>query len=205
VEELKKEGLEVHGVVCHVADPSQRKGLLDFTLGRFSKVDFLVNNAGINPAFVAVINTSESEWDKLFAINLKSAFLLSQEVAPHMMKQQRGSIVFVASYAALKPAAMLGTYSVTKTAMLGLTRVLAAEWVESGIRVNCVCPGVIKTKFSSVLWKEGPTAEMVLRSIPMKRFGEPSEVAATVAFLCSDDASYITGQYISIDGGMASL
>lgn len=204
---LQDKGIAASGLVCHVAQAADRENLIKHALDKYGAIDILINNAGVNPAFGPIIDATESAWDKVFEVNLKAGFLLSREVAKLMAKRGGGTIVFVSSYTGLKPAAGLGVYSVTKTAMLGLTRTLASEWVGMNIRVNAVCPGVIKTDFSSLLWKEedGGAGEALKARIPMGRFGRSEDVAGAVAFLVSDDSTYITGEAILMDGGLARL
>uniref|UniRef100_A0A3Q2PXD7 Dehydrogenase/reductase (SDR family) member 4 n=1 Tax=Fundulus heteroclitus TaxID=8078 RepID=A0A3Q2PXD7_FUNHE len=129
-------------------------------------------------------------------INVKSAFLLTKLVVPHMEKRGGGNVIFVSSVAALGP------YSVSKTALLGLTKALAPELAQSNIRVNCVAPGIIKTRFSSALWENEDIVDEFKKQLSIKRIGEPEEIGGTIAFLCSDEASYITGETITVTGGM---
>lgn len=202
VEELKRENLAVSGMVCHVGKAEDRTRLVQQTVSQFGGVDILVSNAAANPAFGPILDTPESVWDKIFDTNVKSAFYLCKEVVPHMEKRGGGSVVFVSSYAGYTPVELLGAYSVSKSALLGLTKALVPQLSTLNIRVNCVAPGVIKTKFSEPLWKNPGLKDVVMQMIPMHRFGEPSEISGVVSFLCSDDASYITGETTVIAGGM---
>ncbi|XP_014243378.1 dehydrogenase/reductase SDR family member 4 [Cimex lectularius] len=205
VEQLRNTGLEsVSGIVCHVGNKQDRINLFKHAEERFGGVDILVSNAAVNPAVGPVLESSEDVWDKIFDINVKSAFMLSQEALPYLRKRGGGSIVYVSSIAGYQPFDILGVYSVSKTALLGLTKAASSDLALENIRVNCVAPGIIKTKFSSALHESEETHEALLSHIAMKRLGKPSEIASTVAFLVSDDASYITGETIIISGGMAS-
>ncbi|KAI0235131.1 Dehydrogenase/reductase SDR family member 4 [Lamellibrachia satsuma] len=204
VHRLKAQKLSVSGIVCHVGDGDARKNLVEQTVKEQGGVDILVSNAGINPAFGPILDTSDSAWDKILAINVKVGCLLAKEVVPHMKIRGGGSIVFVSSIVSYVPSQFLGAYSVSKTALLGLTKVLAEECAPEGIRVNCLAPGFIKTSFSSALWKNEQLNKDLINSIPMKRLGEPEECAGTVSFLVSDDARYITGETIVVSGGMTS-
>jgi len=179
VAELKSQGITAIGLVCHVADQKQRADLIDETLNKFGKIDILVNNAAVNPAYGPIFDIQESAWDKIFEVNLKAPMLLSREVAKHMAKNKKGSIITISSVGAIQPFQALGAYSISKTALLGLNKVMANEWVSLGIRSNIV--------------------------LPMKRFAEADEIAGIVAFLASDDASYITGEEIIVGGGLARL
>jgi len=143
---------------------------------------------------------SESAWDKLFEINLKASFLLARETVKYM---NDGNIIFISSIAGYFPLPPLTAYGVSKTALIGLTKALATELAPS-IRVNCVAPGIIKTKFSELLWKSDEIASRTLADIPLNRFGEVKDVAGSVAFLCSEDADWITGETIVVAGGVKS-
>eukprot|EP00455_Lapot_gusevi_P026301 TRINITY_DN2776_c0_g1_i3.p1 TRINITY_DN2776_c0_g1~~TRINITY_DN2776_c0_g1_i3.p1 ORF type:complete len:254 (+),score=80.11 TRINITY_DN2776_c0_g1_i3:68-829(+) len=191
----------VHGVVCHIGIAADRKKLVQETVEKFGQIDILVSNVAVNPTMGSTLETDEKTWDKIFDINVKCSFLIAQECVPHM--KNGGSITFVASQAGFTPFALLGAYSVSKTALFGLTKVLAQE-LAPNIRVNCLAPGIIKTRFSVPLWKEDAIAEKALEGIPMRRFGTPAECAGTVAFLASEDASYVTGEIIVVNGGTTS-
>lgn len=143
-------------------------------------------------------------WDKIFDVNVKSSYLLAKEVKPFIKKSGGGSIVFVSSIGGYQPFNLLGAYSVSKTALLGLTKALAIDLMDDKIRVNCVAPGVIETKFAGALYSTEAARESTLQTIPMKRIGKPDEIGGVVAFLCSDDASYMTGESIAAGGGMNS-
>lgn len=203
LEKLKNEGLDVSGTVCHVNKEEDRTKLIHKAVSDYGQLDILVSNAGVNPYFGPMLQTPESAWDKIFDSNVKCAFLLAKEVAPHLEKT-RGSMLFVSSILGFNPSQILGAYSVSKTALLGLVKVLAGECAPMNIRVNGIAPGIIKTAFSSTLTETPAISETILNSIPLKRFGTPSECAGTAVFLSSDDASYITGEIISVTGGMQS-
>ncbi|KAH3770110.1 dehydrogenase/reductase SDR family member 4-like [Dreissena polymorpha] len=202
VKDLQAENLNVEGVVCHVGKAEDRASLIKQTLTKFGGIDLLVSNAAANPTFGPMLDTSESAWDKIFETNVKAAFFLCKEVVPYMEARGGGSIVLVSSFAGYTPMEFLGPYSVSKTALIGLTKALVPQLSTMNIRVNCVAPGVIQTKFSEQLWKNPAVKDMVMQMIPMKRIGDPSEVSGLVSFLCSDDASYITGETTLVTGGI---
>ncbi|XP_015789060.1 dehydrogenase/reductase SDR family member 4 isoform X2 [Tetranychus urticae] len=204
VDELKNQGLDVLGTVCHVSKEEDRKHLIDFTIKEKGAIDYFVSNAAINPVMMPILETGEGAWDKIFEVNVKSAFLLTKAVAPHMEKRGGGSIIYISSIGGYQPLPLIGAYSVSKTALLGLTKAVANETAASNIRVNCICPGIIKTKFSRALWENEGINEEMNRMIPMHRIGKPEEVASLVSFLCSDDASYITGESFVVAGGYYS-
>ncbi|XP_078092339.1 dehydrogenase/reductase SDR family member 4-like [Mustelus asterias] len=202
LEQLRAEGLGVVGTVCHVGKREDREALVSETLRRHGAIDILVSNAAANPFAGRTLDCPEEAWDKIFEINVKGAFLLTKLVAPHMERQGGGSIVLVGSAAGYQPFPAIGPYSVSKTALLGLTKVLANELAPANIRVNCLAPGVIKTKFSSALWSDDSMRQRFEETIAMRRIGEPEECAGTVSFLCSQDAAYITGETIVVAGGL---
>jgi len=204
VSELRKEGLQVHGIKCHVGSADDRKRLFDETIKKYGALDILVSNAAVNPEVGAVLDCSEQAWDKIFEINVKCSFLLAKEALPYIRERKNGSIVFVSSIAGFQPFSLLGAYSVSKTALFGLTKAASQDLASEGIRVNCVAPGIIKTKFSSALYESETAYEAALTTVPMRRLGEPHEISGLVAFLVSDDASYITGETIVAAGGSAS-
>eukprot|EP01102_Stenamoeba_stenopodia_P012609 TRINITY_DN4003_c0_g1_i1.p2 TRINITY_DN4003_c0_g1~~TRINITY_DN4003_c0_g1_i1.p2 ORF type:complete len:154 (-),score=29.32 TRINITY_DN4003_c0_g1_i1:130-591(-) len=151
-------------------------------------------------------------------VNVKAQYIFSVEVVKAMKerypntKNYNMSIVMISSVAGIRPLPMAGFYSVSKTALIGLAKVLGSEWAPLGIRVNAICPGIIKTEFSQPFWhedeaknQEDPTTKRLLKTIPMRRFGESKEIAAVAAMLCSDDGSYITGEHLVASGGLARL
>ncbi|XP_028177363.1 dehydrogenase/reductase SDR family member 4 [Ostrinia furnacalis] len=201
VSSLRKDGINVEGVVCHVANKDQRKKLIETAVNKFGGLDILVSNAAVNPTVDATLETSEEAWDKIFDINVKCSWLLAKDAYPEMLKRGGGSIVFISSLSGYQPIFPLGPYGVSKTALLGLTKAIAGEVVHDNIRVNCVAPGIIETKFASALTESESAREQSLSIVPMKRLGRPEEVAGAVAFLVSDDGSFVTGETIVVAGG----
>lgn len=201
VAKLKEANISVFGQVCHVGKADDRERLISETVSRHGGLDILVSNAAVNPTFGPILDTTEQQWDKIFEINVKAAFLLTKECVPHLEKRKGSSIVFVSSIGGYRPFDLLGPYSVSKTALLGLIPALAPQLHLKGIRVNGIAPGIIRTKFSGALWADESVEEQATAGIPMKRLGEPHECAGAVAFLCSDDASYMTGETIIMAGG----
>lgn len=196
---------QIGGIVCHVGKEEDRSKLVDFTLDKFGAIDILVSNVAVNPYFGSLLDMEESQWDKIFEVNVKAPFMLTQKVVPHMLKNKRpndkGAIVYVSSIAAYAGMSSIGAYSVSKTALLGLNKNVSSELGPEGIRVNLVAPGVIKTKFSTLLWETESTNEHFKASTHLKRLGEADELGGIVSFLCSSDASYITGENIVVAGG----
>jgi NAD(P)-dependent dehydrogenase (short-subunit alcohol dehydrogenase family) len=175
--------------------------LFDSTLAEFRRVDILVNNAATNPVFGPLIDIEEDAWDKIMALNVKGYLFAAQRAARAMTAAGRGAIVNVSSTGGVRASPGLGAYSVSKAAVIMLTRVLARELAPMGVRVNAVAPALIETRFSEVLWKTPEILERYLAATPMGRTGQPEEVAGAVVYFCSDAASYVTGQTLVLDGG----
>lgn len=208
LEQLNQEGLtNVQGMVCHVGKKEDRENLRKFIVDKHEGLDILVSNAAVNPAMGGILDTEESIFDKIYDINVKSAFMLTKEFVPHMANRKGDkAIVYISSIAGYQIMPLISTYSASKTALLGLMRAVAMHCseMESGIRVNCVCPGIIKTKFSDQLTNFGGFQEEFNKVLLIKRMGESPEIASLVTFLCSEEASYISGENFVASGGMYS-
>ncbi|XP_066254223.1 dehydrogenase/reductase SDR family member 4 [Euwallacea similis] len=201
-QKLTNEGLEVTGLVCHVSNAEDRKKLFN-QAKKLGGLDILVSNAGVNPEMGGVLDCSESSWDKIFDVNVKSSFLLAKEALPLLRQSKVGRIIFISSIAGLQPMNALGAYSVSKTALLGLVKAASMQLASEGITVNAVCPGIIATKFSSVITDDG-VKDISLAQIPLGRFGKSEDIGASVAYLASDDGTYVTGENLVVAGGMIS-
>uniref|UniRef100_A0AAA9S8L4 Dehydrogenase/reductase 4 n=1 Tax=Bos taurus TaxID=9913 RepID=A0AAA9S8L4_BOVIN len=174
---LKGEGLSVTGTVCHVGKAEDRERLVATAVKLHGGVDILISNAAVSPFFGSLMDVPEEVWDKILDVNVKATALLTKS---------------------------LGPYNVSKTALLGLTKNLALELAESNVRVNCLAPGLIRTSFSRVLWEDPARQESIKATFQIKRIGKPEECAGIVSFLCSEDASYITGETVVVAGGSLS-
>lgn len=201
VASIKSAGGTARAVLAHAGRAEDIDRLVAATLAEFGRIDILINNAATNPHFGPVLGADTAAWDKTFEVNVRGPFLLTKAVVNGWMYDHGGAIVNVASVGGLRAAPGLGVYNVTKAAMIHLTRQLAFELGERGIRVNAVAPGVIETRFSEVLWKDEERRAAVVATNPMRRTGMPDEVARVVVFLATDEASYINGQVVVIDGG----
>ena len=199
VEEIKAAGGSAAAYKADVSDPEQVKTMFKDIADEYGTVDVLVNNAGITRDGL-LLTMSEENYDDVIRINQKSVFNMTKHVGAVMLRQKRGRIVNLASVAGLygNPGQM--NYSASKGAIIAMTKTSAKELGSRGITVNAVAPGFIKTPMTDKLTEEQRNA--MLAQISMKRYGEPEEVASVVAFLCSDDASYVTGQTIEISGGL---
>lgn len=180
-------------------DPGHQAGAVAKTVEVFGRVDMLVNNTGINPVYGPVVDTDPAAAAKIFAVNVLAPLAWVRHVREAWMGEHGGAVVNVASTAGLRATPGIGMYGVSKAALIRLTTELAAE-LGPGIRVNAVAPAVVKTQFATALY-EG-REEQVTAAYPLKRLGVPEDVAGAVAFLLSDDASWITGQTIVLDGGV---
>jgi len=165
----------------------------------FGKVDVMVNNAGITKDTL-LVRMSEDDWDAVLRVNLKGTFLFSRAVSKHMMKQRSGAIVNIASVIGLIGNAGQCNYAASKAGVIALTKSTAKELASRGVRVNAIAPGFISSKMTDALSQE--VRDQMMANIPLARFGEPSDIAKAVVFLASDEASYVTGQTLSVNGGM---
>jgi len=190
---------------CNVAHKAEVDAALAATLTRFGHVDGLVNNAGIFKA-APFLDITEADWDAVIAVNLKGSFLVGQAVAREMVNRQRGAIVNMSSVNGTLTIPSIASYNASKGAINQLTRVMALSLADQGVRVNAVAPGTIATELAknAVLTSDEAKARIMSRT-PMKRLGEPGEIADVVAFLLSDAASYMTGEIVVVDGGRMTL
>lgn len=198
---LQGEGLSVTGIVCHVGKPEDRERLVTTAVKLHQGIDILVSNAAVNPFFGNLLDVTEEVWDKVLSINVTATAMLIKAVVPEMERRGGGSVVIVSSIGGFVPFPFLGPYNVSKTALLGLTKNYASELASRNIRVNCLAPGIIKTRFSSVLWKDGSKEDMMKERMQIRRLGKPEDCAGIVSFLCSEDASYISGETVVVGGG----
>lgn len=194
-------GTEVLPIAAHSGEIAQLKELLNNTMESFGKVDILVNNAATNPVYGPSLDCNGDAFDKIMQVNVKSPFEFAKLVHPFMKKNGAGSIVNISSIAGSSPDPGLGMYSVSKAALNMLTKVLAKEWGEDGIRVNALSPGLIKTKFSQALWENPKMLEHFTKRLPIARMGSVDEIAALVLYLASDASTYTTGVNFQVDGG----
>ena len=191
-------------IKCDVSKKSDIDSLVKQTIKSFGRIHILVNNAGIYNAKL-LIETDEHDWDSVIDINLKSVFLFSKAVAEHMIKNRiKGSIVNIASIAGEVGIGDSAAYCASKAGVINLTRELSLELSRYNIRVNAIGPGAIKTAMTSFIHNNPKVEKEILLQIPLGRMGQPSEIAKAAAFLVSDDASYITGQTLFVDGGWLS-
>jgi Tropinone reductase 1 len=205
-EDLNDAAVSIEGeTVIFSADVSQRKdidAIAKFINKEYGKVDVLVNNAGTNIR-KAVKDVEDGEFEELINTNLRSGYELTRKIYPSLKKSDQGNVIFMSSVAGLAHLRTGAIYAMSKAAMNQLTKNLAAEWAKDGIRVNAIAPWYIATPLAKQVLQDEDYKKEVLERTPMKRIGEPEEVASVVAFLCSKGAGYITGQTIAVDGGFS--
>ena len=184
---------------AHAGEPEQAEACVDATVEAFGGVDILVNNAATNPYMGPTIDIDLPRHDKTWQVNFRGPVVWSQLAWQRHMKDHGGSIVNIASIGGLSVEPSIGIYNTTKAALIHLTRTLAVELGPSGVRVNAVAPGLVKTDMARALWE--PAEDQLAGHMPLRRLGEPEDIAAAVAFLSSDLASWITGHTLVVDGG----
>ncbi len=194
-------GPAVTPIVCHVGRGDQIKAMVETVMREFGRIDILVNNAGTNVAQAPCLDIDESMFDKMIEINLKSAFRLTQLIAPGMCERGSGSIVNIASISGVRPQFEGLLYSMTKAALIMMTQSYALELGPKGVRVNAIAPGLVQTVMSEYYWKDEARREKRIDNQPVRHLGQPGEIAEVAAMLASDRSSFITGQTVVVDGG----
>ena len=199
--ELKEQGLDALPIACHVGDKAQLQNLVDKTLETWGKIDILVCNAATNPVYGPTHDVSDEAFDKIMGTNVKGTFWLCNMVIPQMVKLGGGSIVLLSSIAGIRASANIGVYGMSKAAEAGLARNLSLEWGPKNIRVNSIAPGLIRTDFAQALLDDPDRLKRVEEKLPLRRVGEPVDIAGVALFLGSAAGAYVTGQTIVADGG----
>lgn len=200
-QDIRAEGGEAIGVAGQVGSIDECKKIFDATIAAYGRVDILVNNAAANPVFGPVENTDERAFNKIMDVNVKAPFELAKLCLPVMQTNGGGSIINISSIGGVSPEQMLGIYSVSKGALISLTKVIAAEWGKYNVRANVICPGLIQTKFSEALWSNDHIMKHMMAQLPLSRVGQPEEIAGLALFLASDASAYCTGSVFIADGG----
>jgi NAD(P)-dependent dehydrogenase (short-subunit alcohol dehydrogenase family) len=199
--ELRGQGLEAIGVACNINYQEQLENLAKTASAEFGKVDILVCNAALNPFFGPSQEIPDEAFDKVMHANIGSVHRLCKLVIPGMAEAGGGAVIIVSSIGGLKGTDALGAYAISKAADMQIARNLAVEWGPKNIRVNCIAPGLVRTDFARALWENPEIYEATVSKYPLRRIGEPDEIAGAAVLLASDAGSFTTGQTIVIDGG----
>ncbi|WP_040260590.1 SDR family oxidoreductase [Pseudomonas massiliensis] len=194
-------GGQATAMACHIGEPEQIQATFAGLRERFGRLDILVNNAATNPQFGHVLDTDSAAFQKTVDVNIRGYFFMSVEAGRLMREQGGGSIINVASINGVSPGALQGVYSMTKAAVISMTKVFAKECAALGIRCNALLPGLTDTRFASALVSNEKILAQALRHIPLGRVAEPSEMAGAVLYLASAASSYTTGTALNVDGG----
>ena len=201
---IREQGGDATAMACHVGEMAQIEQIFGAIQQKFGRLDILVNNAAANPYFGHILDTDLAAYDKTVDVNIRGYFFMSI-AAGKMMKEQGGGVILnTASVNGISPGAMQGIYSITKAAVISMTKAFAKECGPLNIRVNALLPGLTETKFASALTSNEKILKTALRAIPLGRTAQPEEMAGTVLYLVSDASSYTTGTTITVDGGYLS-
>ena len=188
-------------VAANISDKAGLQRLVDESRRAFGRIDCLVCNAASNPYYGPMAGISDDQFRKILDNNIVANHWLISMVAPEMVERGEGSIIIISSIGGLTSSTMIGAYNISKAADFQLARNLAAEFGPSGVRVNCIAPGLIRTDFARALWENPDTLKEVTRTTPMRRIGEPHEIAGAAVYLASPASTFMTGQTIVVDGG----
>jgi len=198
---FKADGLEATGIAANMGSIDDIHALVNKMVEVYGGIDIVINNAAANPVFGPLQDTDERAFDKIIDVNLKGAFELCKKAYPLMKQRGGGSIIHISSIGGLTPEDGIGIYSVSKAAIINLTKAMAQDWGADNIRVNAICPGLIKTRFSQALWDDDETLNRFEKRIPLGRIGQPEDLAGLAVYLSSNAAAYCTGGIYMVDGG----
>jgi len=197
---LTAAGGKAHAVVAHAGVDADQERLVKEAVDVFGRLDIVVANAATNPTFGPVLDADVGVFDKVMQVNVRGPFVLAKAARPHLAAHQVGSLIFISSVGGVSPEPLLGLYSVSKAAVLSLSKVLAKEWGPD-IRSNVICPGIVKTKFAEAIWSNEALVDATIKTQPLPRVAEPEEIAGMALLLASDAGSYCTGGVYLVDGG----
>ena len=199
---IRKSGGDAHVIPCNISRREEVEALISGTTKHYGKVDILVCNAAVNPYYGPLLDIKDEAFDKIMNSNVKSNIWLCALAIPQMAERGNGSVVIISSIGGMRGSTVIGAYGISKAADFALCRSLAGEWGPKGVRVNCVAPGLVKTDFARALWEDPDNLKRRTAGTPLRRIGEPDEIAGAAVFLASPAASFMTGQAIVIDGGV---
>lgn len=200
VDEFVKKGINVKGMVAHMGNLEQIQKLVSYTVENYQSIDIVVNNAAINPVFGSINETTDDAFDKIFQVNVKGPLELSKIAYPYLLKSG-GNIINISSIEGITPGNGLGLYSMSKSALISMTKTMAREWGPAKIRVNAICPGLVRTKFSEALTSNEKILKYVLAKQALPDIAEPEHIAGLALFLASDAGAFCTGGVYMADGG----
>ena len=200
-QEARKHGVRAEAFPTDLRRDADIEALVDGAVRAFGGIDVLVNNAGISGSEKPFLELAPAEWDEVMAVNLRAPALCAQAAARHMAERRRGRIINVASIGGLTPISRLAAYCASKAGLIQLTRVLALELARYDVQVNAVCPGYFRTPMNEEFFATATGQELIHRVIPMRRLGDPAELAPIVVLLASGGASFMTGSVVVVDGG----
>ena len=201
---FRADGLEANAIAANMGNVADAHALVDKTVEVYGGLDIIINNAAANPVFGPIHQTQERAFDKIIEVNLKGPFELCKKAYPVLKQRGGGSIINISSIGGLTPEPGIGIYSVSKAALISLTKAMAQDWGADNIRVNADCPGLIKTKFSEALWNDEEILQRFVQKIPIKGVGSAEDTAGLAVYLASDAAAYCTGGVYMVDGGYAA-
>ena len=201
-EQYRADGLEATAIACHVGDAADRKHLIEQTVAHYGRLDILINNAATNPYFGPIEGLTAAAYQKTLDVNLTAALELSNLALPHLRTSGAGCVLHISSVEGLHASANFAAYNVSKAGLIMLGKSQATEWARDNVRVNVICPGLVKTKLSRALWEDDATEQQMKKMIPLRRMATPDEVAGVAVWLASPAASYVTGSTVVVDGGM---
>lgn len=202
---FQADGLEATAVTANIGNPEDMDRLVEATVKSCGGIDIVVNNAAANPVFGPIHETDERAFDKIIEVNLKGPFELCKQVRPIMRERGGGAIINISSIGGITPERSIGVYSVSKAAINNLTKAMAQDWGEDNIRVNAICPGLVKTRFSEALWRDDAILQRFIDQIPLGRTGQADDIAGLAVFLASDAAAWCTGGIYMVDGGYSAV
>ncbi|HTD37101.1 MAG TPA: SDR family oxidoreductase [Candidatus Limnocylindrales bacterium] len=199
---IRERGGSAIAHAASISDKAALQSLVDRTLAEWGRIDVLVCNAAVNPYFGPLLSITDEAFDKIMASNVRSNVWLCSMVIPQMAERGGGSVIVVSSIAGVKGNTHLGAYGISKAADLQLVRNLAVEWGPKNVRINAIAPAIVRTEFARKLWEDPEIYAAAVRGYPLRRIGEPDEVAGPAVFLASKAGSFVTGAVLMVDGGM---
>jgi NAD(P)-dependent dehydrogenase (short-subunit alcohol dehydrogenase family) len=202
---IREAGGEARATTCHIGRKADLRHLVDDTVSHFGRLDILVCNAAVNPFYGPMADVSDDVYERIMDSNVKSSFWLANMAAPVMAEGGGGSILLISSIGGQQGSATLGVYGLSKAADAALARNLAVEWGDRGITANCIAPGLIRTDFSRAIWENEGIRNRAEARTPVKRLGEPRDVAGLACLLAGPAGAFITGQLLVVDGGLTVM